>query len=73
MLLKIKGGLYFYFFTLWGEGIDNAQSFLGYVLSTKLSFRILSSCASRAHPSQEEIWSTQGSCIGVNIITRVAN
>jgi len=55
MLLKIKGGLYFYFFTLWGEGIDNAQSFLGYVLSTKLSFRILSSCASRAHPSQEEI------------------
>jgi len=29
-----------YFFTLW-EGVDNAQSFPDYNLSSKLSFRIL--------------------------------
>jgi len=44
----------FYFFTL-SKGIDDAQS-LGYVLSTKLFFRIRFSSASRAHPSQEELW-----------------
>jgi len=40
--------LAFYLFTI-PKGLDNAQSFLGYVLSTKLSFRILLSSASRAH------------------------
>jgi len=41
-----------YFFTLW-KGIDNAQSFLGSVLSTELSFHILFSSASRGLQSQE--------------------
>jgi len=40
MRLTIKGGLLFYFFTL-SKGTDDAQSFLGYVLSTNLFFRIL--------------------------------
>jgi len=48
MRLTIKGGLHFLFF--------DDQSFLGYVLSTKLFFRIRSSSASRAHPSQEGLW-----------------
>jgi len=52
----MKGGLYFYFFTL-SKGTDGAQSFLGHVLSTKLSpFYSLLQSASRAHPSQERIW-----------------
>jgi len=42
----------FYFFTL-SKGIDDAQSFLGYVLLTKFFSRIRFSSASRAHPSQE--------------------
>jgi len=53
--LIIKGGLPFYFFSL-AKGISDAQSFLGYVLLTKLSFRILFSSTSRLHPSQEELW-----------------
>ena len=44
----------FFFFTL-SKGLDDAQSFLGYVLSTKLSFRILFSSAPRAHPVAENI------------------
>jgi len=55
MRLTIKGGLYFLFFAL-SKGMDDAQSFLGYVLSTKLFFRIQFSSASRAHPSQEGLW-----------------
>jgi len=51
------------------ERIDDAQSLLGYVLSTKLFFRIRFSSASRAHPSQEGLWWTEGSCSGVSIIT----
>jgi len=31
--------------------MDDTQSFLGYVLSTKLFFRIRFSSTSRAHPS----------------------
>jgi len=31
------------------KGIDDAQSFIGYVLSTKLFYRIRFSSASRAH------------------------
>ena len=53
MRLTIRVAYIFYFFTL-SKGIDDAQSFLGYVLSTKLFFRIRFSSASRAHPSQEE-------------------
>jgi len=45
--LTTRGGFLFCFFTL-SKGIDVAQSFLGYVLSTKLFFRILFSSASRA-------------------------
>jgi len=45
----------FYFFTL-SKGIDHAQFFLDYVLSTKLSFIILFSSASLSHPSQEGLW-----------------
>jgi len=52
MRLTIKGGLHLLFFTL-SKGIDDAQSFLGYVLSTKFLFRIRFSSASRARPSQE--------------------
>jgi len=36
-------------------------------LSTKF-FRIRFSSASRAHPSQEGLWWTEGSCSGVSII-----
>ena len=39
------------FFTL-SKGIDDAQSFLGYVSSNKFFFRIRFSSATRAHPSQ---------------------
>ena len=46
---------FLYFFTL-SKGMDDAQPFLGKVLSTKLSFRILLSSASRAHPSQVGLW-----------------
>jgi len=38
----------------------------------ELFFRIPFSSASRAHPSKEEIQSTEGSYSGVNIITRFA-
>jgi len=37
MRITIKGGLHFLFFAL-SKGIDDAQSFLGYVLSTNSSF-----------------------------------
>jgi len=47
----MKDGLHFLFFTL-SKDVDDAQSFLGYVFSTKLFFRIRFSSASRAHPSQ---------------------
>jgi len=51
--LAIKCGLQsraacMFFLTL-SKGLDDAWSFLDYVLSTKLSFRILFSSASRAH------------------------
>jgi len=55
MRLTIRGALLFYFLLL-SKDIDDAQSFLGYVLSTKFFFRIRFSSASRAHPSQEELW-----------------
>jgi len=55
MLLTIKGGLQLSFLTL-SKGIDDAQSFRGYVLSTKLFLRIRFSSAPRAHPSQEGLW-----------------
>ena len=56
-----------YFFTL-SKSIDDAQSFLGYVLSTKFVFRIRFSSASRAHSSLEGLWWTEDSCSGVRII-----
>jgi len=37
-------------------GIDDAQYFLGYVLSTEFFLRIRFSSASRAYPSQEGLW-----------------
>jgi len=55
----IKGGelsraaYNFYFFTLW-KGIDDAQSFLGCVPSTKLLFRIWFFSAARAHPTRAD-------------------
>jgi len=49
-------------------GIDDAQYFLGYVLSIKFFLRIRFSSASRAHPSQEGLWWTEGSSSGVSII-----
>jgi len=52
MRLTIKGGSHFYFFGL-SKCICDAQSFLGYGLSTKLFFRIRFSSASRAHQSQD--------------------
>ena len=66
MRLTIKRNLHFYFFTL-SKGTDDAQSFLGYVLSTKFLFPIWFSSASRAHPSWEGLWWTEGSCRGVSI------
>ena len=69
--LQSRAVYIFYFFTL-SKGRDDAKSFLGYVLSTKLSFRIQFSLASIAYPSKQELWWTEGSCSGVNIITRVA-
>jgi len=67
VLLIIEGSLQsravynFYFFTL-SKGIEDAQSFLGYVLSNKLSFPVLFSLASRAHPSQQGLRWTESSC-----------
>jgi len=37
------------------------------------SFHVVFSAASRAHPLLERVWWTEGSCSGVNIITRVTN
>jgi len=53
----------FYFFNL-SQGIDDAQSFLGYVSLAKFSFCILFSSASCAHLSQEGLCWTEGSCSG---------
>jgi len=47
---------YIFFVTL-SKCLDDAQSVLGYISSTKLSFRIL-------FPSQEGLWWTEGSCSG---------
>jgi len=48
-------------------------SFLGYVLSTKLFFRIRF-VQHDVHIRQEELWQTEGSCSDVSIInTGVAN
>jgi len=69
MFFIISCGLLFYFFTL---SKDDAQPFLGYVLSNKF-FRIRFSSASRAHTSQEGLWWTEGSCSRVSITTRVVN
>jgi len=75
MWFLIKGGLQskaagsFHFCTL-PKGIEYSQSCLGYVLLTKLSFRILFSSASRAHPSPEGLWWTDYRCSVANIITR---
>jgi len=45
-----------------------------YILSTKLSSRILFSSASHAHSiTQEGLWWTESNCSAVSIITRVAN
>ena len=65
--------LTFLYFLALLKGIDDAQSFLEYVLSTKVSFHVRFSSASRAHPSQGGLWWTQESCSGVSITTRVAN
>jgi len=53
------------FFTL-SKGIDDAQCFLAYVLSTKFFSRIRFSSVSRAHPSQEGLWWTESSCSGAS-------
>jgi len=53
--LQSRAAYIFYFFTL-SQGLDDAQSFFGYVLSAKLFFRIGFSLASRAHPSQGGLW-----------------
>jgi len=55
MRLTIIVDLPFLFFSL-SKSMNNAQSFLGYVFSTKLLFRLRFSSASRAHPSQEGLW-----------------
>jgi len=57
MQLTIKGGLTFVFlYFIERYTIDDAQSFLGYVLSTKFFFHVRFSSASRAHPPQEGLW-----------------
>jgi len=50
MWLIIKGGLHS-LFTL-SKGIDDSPFFLGYIFLIELSFCILFSSASHAHPSQ---------------------
>jgi len=50
--LQSRAAYIFNVFTL-SKGIDDAQSFLGYVLSNKFFFRIRFPSASRANPSQE--------------------
>jgi len=49
----IKGTLHFLFLYSVKLDIDDAWSFLGYILSIKLSFCISLSSASRAHSSQK--------------------
>jgi len=48
MQLIIKGGLHLFLL----KGIGDTQSFIGYVLLTNLSFHILFSSLSCAHPSR---------------------
>jgi len=62
--LTIKCGLHF-FFTL-SKDLDGVQLFLGYVSSTKPSFRILFSSLSRVHSSKERLWWTEGSWLPIN-------
>jgi len=67
-------GAYIFFFSL-SKGLGNAQSFLGYNVLTKLSFRIVFSSAWRANvhaPSQEGLWCTEDSFSGLSIITKHA-
>jgi len=66
MRLIIDGVLHFIFFSLpkgMDPDVDDAQSILGYALSTKLSFHILFSSASCAHPSHDGLW-TESGCVG---------
>jgi len=55
MRLTIRAADIFYFFTL-SKGLDDALSFFGCVLSTKLFFGIRFASASRGHTSQEGLW-----------------
>ena len=60
--LQSRAAYIFYLFTL-SKGTNDARSFLGYVLSTKLSFRILFSAATRALTSVTGgLRRTQSSC-----------
>jgi len=53
--LQSRVAYIFYLFTL-SQGLDDAQSFFGYILSTKLFFHIRFSLASCAHPLQKGLW-----------------
>jgi len=69
MRFTIRTAYIFYFLTL-SKGIGDAQSFLGYVLPTRVSFRIRFSCTSVTGG----IWWTEASCGSGSIIdTRVGN
>ena len=54
-VVAVFSGRAAYIFLL-SKSIDDAQSFHGYVLSTKLLFHIRFSSASRANPPQEGLW-----------------
>jgi len=58
-----QGQLTFSIFTQ--QKVYDFPFFLGYIFLTKLSFHIIFSLASCAHPSQEGLWWTEGSCSGV--------
>jgi len=57
---------YVFYFYILSKARDDAQSSLGDVFFRPNFLLILFSSASRAHPSQEGLWWTEGSCGGEN-------
>ena len=69
--IELRSRAAYILFSGLSKGLNDAQSFLGYFLSTKhfLHSSVLSiTCTSVTR----RLWWTEGSCSGVNIITRVA-
>ena len=68
--LQLRAAFMIYLFSL-SKSRDDAQSFFATLFHPFLAFSSLQHQVQT--PSQEGLWSTEGSCGGVSIITRIAN